>query len=208
MYYRSDAQTDAPEWEVCVMQCLMGNMASTPSSGQTKQHALRQVPLVWTGRGAECAASRQSNTNRDVSDICGGILLIYSAFAGSQRPVKEALCQREPFRSQPAVVTAAFFSLVGFYSDQGFQRWPESHGSSSRLKEQREERRRRIEWIGLGLISCSSLRCTDRGTYRPFESPDTWSVRGAQPAAGRQLRQVGGGECQEREQEDLVQINK
>lgn len=82
-----------------------GNMASTPSSGQTKQHSLRQVPRVWRGRGLERAASRQSNTNRDVSDICGGILLIYSAFAGSQRPVKEALCHRAPFRSQPAVVT-------------------------------------------------------------------------------------------------------
>ncbi|KAK2866977.1 hypothetical protein Q8A67_025094 [Cirrhinus molitorella] len=66
----------------------MGNVASTPSSGQTMQHALRQVPLVWRGR-VERAASRQSNANRDVSHICGGILLIYSAFPGSHRPVKE-----------------------------------------------------------------------------------------------------------------------
>jgi len=75
-----------------ILQSLMRNMASLHLQVRglnTLSHRCRR---------AERAVSRQSDANRDVSDICSGILFIY--------PVKETLCHREPFRSQPAALTA------------------------------------------------------------------------------------------------------
>jgi len=175
-----------PQTLVCVLRSYRAWWETWPHSIFRSEDSTHS----HTGAGEPSVQSRVSQTLTETSQTSA---VASSSFILWKRPFvteshSEANQPRSPHWSE------GFFSPVGFHSaGQRFQRWPESHGSSSRLREQREERRRRIEWIGLGLICCSSPRCADRGTHRPFESPDTWSVRGAQPAAGRQLWQVGVG---------------
>lgn len=86
-----------------VSQSMMGNVASTPSSGQTMQHALRQVPLVWMGRDGP---SVQPHVNQTLTETSHTSAVASSSFT-LHRPVKEALCHRAPFKHQPAIVTGS-----------------------------------------------------------------------------------------------------